>query len=366
MTAGKIIVVSLSRERRGGVATVLSTLAMAGFFDEQTVYHSSCGDGSKWDKLVSAVRQWIRFVLFLRQEQPALAHIHFSSDMSFWRKVPYICACRLLHTRLLLHIHPSHFWDYWQQQPRWLRQKMHAILRMADAIAFANPAMVDVYKPLFPDVPLLFLPNPIDVQRYPFSNARRRQQVLFLGALLKGKGVYDILRAVPLLAAAHPHLTFMLCGDHEVEQVRQTVQQQNLERQVKIRSWVGYEEKLALLQESAVLILPSYSEGFPMVVLEAMATGVPVIATPVGGLPALLQDGEQLLFTEPGHPAMLARQIDRLLTDPSLQERLRQKGVDYVQLHDVKAVMERTRQAYRAVLQGAPAEKGFDIQAKNI
>lgn len=366
MTARKIIVVSLSRERRGGVATVLSTLTTAGFFDEQTVYHSSCGDGSKWDKLFSALRQWVRFVLFLRHERPALAHIHFSSDMSFWRKVPYILACRIWKTKLLLHIHPSHFWEYWHKQLPWIRRWIHAILRQADAIAFANPAMIDRYQSLLPELPLLFLPNPIDVQRYPFSGAIRKEQVLFLGALLKGKGVYDILRAVPLLTATHPLLTFVLCGDHEVDKVRQTVHRQHLDRLVEIRSWVGYEEKLALLQKSAVLILPSYSEGFPMVVLEAMATGVPVIATPVGGLPALLQDGEHLLFTEPGNPAMLARQIDRVLSDPALQERLRRKGIEYVQHHDVKAVMERTRKAYHTVLQGVTAEKGFDIQAKNI
>jgi glycosyltransferase involved in cell wall biosynthesis len=366
MTAKKIMVVGLSKERRGGVATVLSTLDAAGFFDEQIVYHSSCGDGSKWDKLFSAVRQWCLFLRFLQQERPALAHIHFSSDMSFWRKVPYIFSCRFLDVKLLLHIHPSHFWDYWQRQPRWIERWMRSILRKADAIAFANPAMMNRYKSLLPDIPMLFLPNPIDLQRYPFSEEKRKEQVLFLGALLKGKGVYDVLRAVPLLAASHPHLHFVLCGDHEVEKLEQAVQQQNLTRQVKICSWVGYPEKLALLHESAILILPSYSEGFPVVVLEAMATGVPVIATPVGGLPTMMQDGEQLLFTEPRNPAMLARQIERLLTDDALQRRLVRKGLEYVQHHNVQLVMACTRNAYRTVMQGMCAEKGFDIQTKNL
>lgn len=366
MTKQKIIVVSLSKERRGGVATVLSTLAAAGYFDGQIVYHASCEDGSHRDKLFSAIRQWVLFLRVLRRQRPLLAHIHFSSDMSFWRKVPYIFACRAFSVKLLLHIHPSHFWEYWQEQPSWIRRRMHSILRKANAIAFANPAMIDRFRSIMPAMPLLFLPNPIDLQRYPFSDAERKEQVLFLGALLKGKGVYDILRAVPLLSAGHPHLFFVLCGDHEVDKVRQVVQEKKLTQQVQIRTWVGYQEKLDLLHKSAVLILPSYSEGFPVVVLEAMAGGVPVIATPVGGLPVVLRDEEHLLFTEPGNPLMLARQIERLLTDDALRLRLIRNGLQYVQHHDVQRVMEQSRAAYRAVLAGVPPEKGFAIQGKNI
>ncbi len=366
MTRQKIIVVSLSKERRGGVATVLQTLASAGFFSGEIVYHSSCGDGSQKDKLVSAIRQWGLFLSFLRRQTPALAHIHFSSDMSFWRKVPYILACRVFHTRLLLHVHPSHFWEYWQKQPRWIRRWMNILLSKADAIAFANPALIERFRTILPATPLLFLPNPIDLRKYPFSTQPRKQQVLFLGALLKGKGVYDIIRSVPLLRPDHPQCSFVLCGDHEVDRVRRAVEEKGLTAQGQVRTWVGYEEKLALLQQSAVLVLPSFSEGFPVVVLEAMACGLPVIATPVGGLAAVMCDGEQLLFTAPGNPAMLARQIDRLLRDEPLRQRLIRNGLSFVQLYDVQGVIERYHAAYRAVLQGEPHEKAFAIQGKNI
>jgi len=351
----RVVVISLSRHRRGGVATVLNTLAEAGFFNNGVCYHSSCGDGVKLAKLFSALRQWFTFARRLGRQRPDLVHIHFSSDMSFWRKVPYML---LLHQRripLLLHVHPSHFWDYVHSRYGLVKRFIVALLRRSDAIIFANRAMIDCFRSLFPEQRLYHVHNPIDTRLFPFSRNGRKEQALFLGAILKGKGVYDIVRAAPLVLAQRPHCRFVFCGDHEIDKLRRTVQEHGLQDHFEIHPWVDYAAKKRLLAESGLLLLPSYSEGFPMVVLEAMASGLPVITTPVGGMADALQDGAEVLFTEPANPALLAKRMIHLLEHAELQQRLAERALAYVQRHSVEQVIQRTRAIYQEIAAGAAA-----------
>ncbi|NLP10434.1 glycosyltransferase family 4 protein [bacterium] len=351
----RVVVISLSRHRRGGVATVLNTLAEAGFFSNGVCYHSSCGDGVKLAKLLSALRQWLSFSWRIGRSRPDLVHIHFSSDMSFWRKVPYML---LLHQRripLLLHVHPSHFWDYVHNRRGWVKRFIVALLRRSDGIIFANRAMIDRFRPLLPEQRLYYVHNPIDTRLFPFSRNGRKEQALFLGAILKGKGVYDIVRAAPLVLAQRPHCRFVFCGDHEIDKLRQTVQEHGLQDHFEIHSWVDYAAKKRLLAESALLLLPSYSEGFPMVVLEAMASGLPVITTQVGGMADALKDGAEVLFIEPANPALLAEKTIHLLEHVDLQQRLAERALAYVQRHSVERVKQRITAIYQEIAAGAAA-----------
>jgi glycosyltransferase involved in cell wall biosynthesis len=353
----RVIVVSLSKDRRGGVAAVLSTLAEAGFFSDRVIYHYSCGDGGQARKLYSALRQWLGFVQAIRRHKPDLIHIHFSSDMSFWRKVPYIYWARLCGIKLLLQVHPSHFSDYLQKQKSGVRKFILAVLKQADAIAFANSGMVDFFQPLLPRQRLYYIENPVNLTHYSFQRGPRKEQALFLGAILKGKGVYDIVRAAPLVIGRHPFFKFILCGDHELDKLQRLIVQQGLANHFELRSWIGYETKVQLLSESAMLLLPSYSEGFPMVVLEAMASGLPVITTPVGGMAKALTDGVQVLFAPPRQANQLADKILYLLDHPDVKDALATRALQYVQQHDVGAVVDRIQHIYRQMTDNESALK---------
>jgi glycosyltransferase involved in cell wall biosynthesis len=85
-----------------------------------------------------------------------------------------------------------------------------------------------------------------------------------------------------------------------------------------------------LLREMSVLVLPSWHEAFPIVLLEAMSVGVPVVATPVGGVGELVKDGDTGLLVEPGDVAALARTISRVLSFPALHDSLSRNAYDFV------------------------------------
>lgn len=349
----KIIVIGLSLHRRGGVASVLSTFAQAGFFDnEQVIYHSSCGDGSKLQKFFSILRQWVAYIFRLLNDRPDLAHIHFSSGSSFWRKVPYILLSKTFGLGLLLNVHPTHFHDYFRKASPVVAWVIRHVLNCADCIGFANQNLISAFKPLFPHKQLVYLPNPVSLEKYypDDSSARKNDQALYLGAILKIKGVYDILRAIPLVRKGGTNVHFIFCGDYETAKLRQQAIQLGLDSKVDIRDWISYEEKLRLLQQSTMLLLPSHSEGFPIVVLEAMACGLPVIATPVGGLQGVLQNEVNALIVEQGNFSMLAEKIELMAKDSTLREKLAANGFELAKKHDVRLVMSELKKLYNELI----------------
>ncbi len=134
------------------------------------------------------------------------------------------------------------------------------------------------------------LPNPIDLS--PIDVKAVKKQVVFIGWVLKSKGVEDLLDAWARLDDAEWTLTIVGPGD-------ETYVSGLLERyagpRIDYRGELPHDKAIDVLRESAILTLPSHSEGFPMVVLEAMMLGKPVIASSVGGIPEMLSSGAGLL-----------------------------------------------------------------------
>ncbi|HEY0342685.1 MAG TPA: glycosyltransferase, partial [Steroidobacteraceae bacterium] len=146
--------------------------------------------------------------------------------------------------------------------------------------------------------------------------------LLFLGHLLRDKGVYDLVRAFGMVAPRFPRMKLVLGGVGNIDAVRQLAAQLEIQERVSCPGWLGPERKTAALARSTVFILPSYAEGMPMALLEAMSWGMPVIATPVGGIPQVVVNDSNGLLVAPGDIDALADAIRRLLDDPALCERL--------------------------------------------
>ncbi len=333
----KVIVIGLSLNRHGGVASVLATFAHAGFFNHPFItYHPSGSSQSRLMRWFSTLWQWISFVRYFRYR--CLAHIHCSSDASFFRKLPYIGLCKIARFPVILNIHPSHFYDYVQQSGVMKRKFILGVLDSCQCVGFANPDLIEPFGKLLPYQELIHLPNPIDLERYKPTNSPKKDTLLFLGLFSKSKGLFDLIQAVSNINKGPQKVRLMCAGDGDIEGLRTVIRKRGLENTIEINEWVGYEKKLELYGSSCALVLPSYSEGFPMVVLEAMACGCPVITTPVGGL-GRLTDEHHVLFVVPGAISQLEKTIKKLISDASLQDRLGKNGLAYVRDYDVKTVM---------------------------
>jgi len=155
-----------------------------------------------------------------------------------------------------------------------------------------------------PDEQFTVIPNWIDTSRYPgkqFTGGESRLKCLFMSSLLEKKGVHDLIEAISLRKNELKDVDFVFAGEGpERDHLIELAHDRNIEAQVQFLGWIGGEEKIESLSKSDIFVLPSYEEGMPNALLEAMASGCACIATRVGGCPDMIPDNRFGLLITPG------------------------------------------------------------------
>jgi glycosyltransferase involved in cell wall biosynthesis len=130
------------------------------------------------------------------------------------------------------------------------------------------------------------------------------------------------VRAFAKVARKFPRAKLVLGGTGDLEGVQKLAAELGIADRLSCPGWLGPHAKSAALASSLIFLLPSHAEGMPMALLEAMSWGLPVIATPVGGIPQVVDPEVSGLLVAAGDIEALAGQIERLLADPALRKRL--------------------------------------------
>jgi glycosyltransferase involved in cell wall biosynthesis len=178
---------------------------------------------------------------------------------------------------------------------------------------------------------------------------RRTDALLFLGRLGHRKGIFVLLEALAAVRSRFRHVVLLCGGDGELDRVRAEVVRLDLSDNVTLLGWVKGAAKDELLESSTVFVLPSFDEGVPMSILEAMAWGLPVIATPVGGIPEVVTDGREGLLVAPGDADALGEAICRLLVDADLRAQMGRNGrLRFQTDFSIQSVLEKLESIYRS------------------
>jgi glycosyltransferase involved in cell wall biosynthesis len=187
----------------------------------------------------------------------------------------------------------------------------------------------------------------------PKCSARKykRPIVLFSGRLAPVKGIETLLKAVPRLKKAYPQVLVVLAGQVQMPNLRLN---SDLHRGLKEGVlWVGHQNPAQMMkwyQRAAVFVMPSYYETFGISCLEAMAYGLPVVATAAGGLPEVVEDGITGILVPPVDSEALAEAIICLLNSHDLRHRMGQAGRQRVLAKfTAQQVAEQTLSLYKKV-----------------
>ncbi len=152
-------------------------------------------------------------------------------------------------------------------------------------------------------------------------------EILCLGRLVERKGQAVLLRAVAALDGRGVPVRLTLAGDGpDRPALEQLAGELGIAGSVTFTGVVSQAEAIELYRRAGIFCLASFSEGLPAVLMEAMASQVPVISTRIDGIPELVADGENGLLVDPGDSEALGVALERLLTDPDLRARLGQEG----------------------------------------
>ncbi len=174
---------------------------------------------------------------------------------------------------------------------------------------------------------------------------RDPSEVLFVGAVWRMKGVHHFLGALPGLCRRFPDLRARMVGRvQDDDWFNGLVTDLGLEEVVTHHPHMAWDRLMEKYDESDVFVMPSVEgrgEGVPKVALEAMARGVPVVASDVGGIRALIRDGENGILVPPGDEGAIEEAVGRLWNDPSLRSRLATAGVVTAREYDLNYLIDR-------------------------
>lgn len=169
--------------------------------------------------------------------------------------------------------------------------------------------------------------------------------VTYVGRLTDGKGLVDLLDCAERLAG-DTDFDLLIVGDGELrDHLEESIAERNLSDNVHL---VGYREDVpSLLAASDVFVLPSYREGTPRAVTEALASGTPVVSTRIAGIPEQVSDGETGYLVEPGDVGTLTRRIKQLLCDRELREEMREQTGESLEKFDIATAQRAFQELYR-------------------
>lgn len=282
-------------------------------------------EGSVAKRLALLARGYARFARLLLCGQVDAVHAHMAMRGSFWRKSLFARTAQLFGVPVIAHLHGSEFERFYAEQPRWRQRLIEAQLRSSARVLVLSHSWEAFVRGIAPAARVQVLPNyvllPAEAAR-PGHAAQDRVQALFLGLVGTRKGVFDLLPALAEALRQEPRLHLQLGGNGDVERARAMAHELGIAERVEFLGWVSGQRKAELLAAADLYVLPSHNEGLPVSVLEAMACGLPVISTQVGGIPELVREGVDGLLVAPGDRAALVQALVQLARDAALRARM--------------------------------------------
>lgn len=231
-------------------------------------------------------------------------------------------------------------------------------LRCADAVIVPSGFLEAVFGKY--GFATAVVPNIINLERFSAAAPESEGAAPRILVARNLEPIYDnatALRAFAIVCASHPQAKLVVAGSGPLRaELEQLAGELGVAHAVTFTGRVDNAGMAELYRGANMMLNPSLVDNMPNSVLEALASGVPVVSTNVGGVPYLVEDGKTALLVPPQAPQAMAAAMLRLVTEPALGARLREAGLSYVQQYTWTNVQPRLLQVYRATLAAPPAK----------
>jgi glycosyltransferase involved in cell wall biosynthesis len=212
---------------------------------------------------------------------------------------------------------------------------------------------------LSPKTKVYHIPNAVCPSFFELENAGDGRSVLYAGRVIPGKRITDLVQAFAQVSQRNPKAQLRIAGEYHsdagyAQSLQVHIRRSGLDEQVHLLGALSENEVLDEYSRCDVLVLPSIQETAPMVIAQAMAAGKPVVATAVGGVPEMVDDGFTGFLVKVGDVAGLADALLLLLQDPALRTQMGQAGKQKaIENYPATTVARRTLQVYEAIATGS-------------
>ncbi|GHT16266.1 polysaccharide biosynthesis protein [Bacteroidia bacterium] len=313
----KVLVLATSHKTHGGITSVVKAHKTG---EQWKRYHcqwiETHIDGNIIMKIRYLLTAYIKFFFYLPTS--SIVHFHVSWAPTVLRKLPFFLIAKCFRKKIIVQIHSGY-------EPI---NKTHGIVRCAysimfkyaDKCIFLAQTILELFKTNFPIKNGLVIYNPCP--KFVEYEGQRQKQILFAGRITEAKGYKDLIHAFANIAQQYLDWSVCFAGSGDIDLAQSVAKQLQIENRINFLGWVSGKAKDKAFREAAIFCLPSYTEGFPMSVLDAWAYGLPVITTPVGGIPDIVHDGQNMLLFNSGEIESLTSQLELMIKDEKLRRKL--------------------------------------------
>lgn len=346
----KVIVVSPGGEELGGgMGTVSKNIKS---FIQNETKHScrvidSRGEINYIVSFLFLFKALVQVTLeLLLNKQKTILHINVSERSSFYRKACFIFLARCFNTQSILHHHGAELIPFYNNCGKFSKRVTQYCIRNTTKNIVLGQKWASFIQKNIPDAaPTYILFNAVPFQQY-IKSATPRLTISLIANLTERKGVKIALEAIARLQD-QLDICIHLVGGGEIEKYQGLSKELGIEHRCTFHGWSTREKTFKVMVSSDMLILPSYEEGLPMVILEAMAHEIPVICTAVGAIGEVFTHRKECLFAEVGSTESLADAISEMHIDKELRSRLMRNAKDlYLREFSIEKYMKRLIDIY--------------------
>jgi len=257
-----------------------------------------------------------------------IVHINLASNGSTHRKLIIAQMARTLGVPYVLHLHGGDYPNFWKADDSALSRRIRRMFAGAARIIVLGETWQRFVVSRAPEVAdrVVVIPNAAARPTLPHVGGGELAHIVFLGRINDMKGTPQLGEALYRMRDL-PNWRATIAGDGHVEAARAKAAEYGLADRVDLPGWVGPDRVAELIASADILVLPSFIENLPLSIIEAMASGVAVVATPVGAVPDIVRDGETGLLVRVGDVDALTTALTTLVNDPELRTRMGAAGL---------------------------------------
>jgi len=352
-----ILIVGADLTSNGGIASVIKAYHSAllkgnyciNLIFIRTNYYKDKGKGRE---VLIFIKSFIRFLYLILFSDIELIHVHSSAYISFYRKSFFVLMARILNKKIIMHLHSSNFYDFFLNAS-WYKSK---VLSSCNCIVVLCSDWEKSLKARYHGLYIRKIENPSPAIIYERDNLAHFGQeiiILFVGFLIENKGIKDLLLIAEQLKERNTNgVRIHIAGKGEMESyVITTIKEKELQDYVFFRGWIDKELKAEVYREADIFILPSYKEGMPISILEAMSYGLPVLSTKISGIPDLIEDGINGYLDTPGDIKGMYKHLEQLINDPEERKCMGKKNLERIKLNSEELIFSQVADLYNELMQ---------------
>ncbi|URN84120.1 glycosyltransferase family 4 protein [Acetobacterium wieringae] len=318
---------------KGGITSVANGYLESKLNDKYDIsYIETYCDGWRFQKILKALKAYFCFLFIILFKKPDIVHIHSSFGASFYRKAPFVFLASKVNLFIINHVHGADFNEFFVNVNKNRKKRIESLYKKCDVTIALSDEWKENLSKIVEKEKIEIIEN-YSILQHNIKFDREEKRVLFLGFLCERKGCFDIPEVIYRVRQSITDVKFVLAGSGDKEDmnlIKRYIERYDISAYCEFPGWVRGREKEELLSQASLFFLPSYNEGMPMAILDAMGYGLPIVSTSVGGIEKIVHNGENGFVFGPGDIEGFAKAIIKILSNDEYRKFLGNGSINIV------------------------------------